>query len=135
MKINNLILAASAAGLASAYPRGRPVVPASRSLQKRASSFTWVGVNESGAEFGESNLPGTLGTDYTWPDTSKIQVLRDAGMNIFRIPFLMERVAPNGMTGTLDSTYLGDLKTVSSVVLEQREIGILSKAGYRPLNL
>ena len=70
-------------------------------------------MSESGAEFGESNIPGTLGTDYTWPDTSKIQVLRDAGMNIFRVPFLMERLVPSRLTGTLDSTYLSDLKSVS----------------------
>jgi endoglucanase len=53
-----------------------------------------------------------LGTDYTWPVTSKIQVLRDAGMNIFRVPFLMERLVPGSITGTLDATYLADLKTV-----------------------
>lgn len=70
-----------------------------------------VGVSESGAEFG-SNIPGTLGTDYTWPDTSKIQTLRNDGMNVFRIPFLMERLAPNEMTGSLDATYLKDLKSV-----------------------
>lgn len=70
-----------------------------------------VGVNESGAEFG-SSIPGTLGTDYTWPDTSKIQILRDAGMNIFRVPFLMERLVPSSMTGTPDATYLSDLKKV-----------------------
>lgn len=33
-------------------------------------------------------------------------------MNVFRIPFLMERLAPNQMTGSLDATYLKDLKSV-----------------------
>lgn len=70
-----------------------------------------VGTSESGAEFG-SALPGTLGTDYTWPETSKIQVLRNKGMNIFRIPFLMERLTPDGLTGSFASTYLSDLKSV-----------------------
>lgn len=70
-------------------------------------------MSESGAEFGESNIPGTLGTDYTWPETSKIQSLRKEGMNIFRVPFLMERLVPSKMTGTPDSTYLKDLKSVS----------------------
>lgn len=74
------------------------------------------GSNESGAEFGESNIPGTLGTDYTWPDTSKIQTLRDAGMNIFRVPFLMERLVPDDMTGSTDATYLKDLKEVASSI-------------------
>ncbi|KAE8329187.1 glycoside hydrolase superfamily [Aspergillus sergii] len=104
MRIGNLIVAASAASLVHAYP--------TRDIKKRGSGFTWVGVSESGAEFG-SSIPGTLGTDYTWPDTSKIQTLRDEGMNVFRIPFLMERLAPNQMTGSLDATYLKDLKSVS----------------------
>jgi endoglucanase len=104
MRISNLIMAASAAGLVSA-------LPVREMAKKRSSGFTWVGVNESGGEFG-SSIPGTLGTDYTWPDTSKIQTLRDAGMNIFRVPFLMERLVPSSMTGTPDATYLSDLKKV-----------------------
>lgn len=37
-------------------------------------------------------------------------------MNIFRIPFLMERLVPNSMTGTPDATYLADLnKTVTFI--------------------
>lgn len=72
------------------------------------------GSNESGAEFGEGNLPGVLGTDYTWPDTDKIQTLIDGGMNIFRVPFLMERLCPDGMAGSADSTYMGDLKSVGT---------------------
>lgn len=85
----------------------------SLSLRERSLIVIGFGVSESGAEFGESNIPGTLGKDYTWPGTSKIQVLRDAGMNVFRVPFLMERLVPSKMTGTLDSTYLSDLKSVS----------------------
>lgn len=79
----------------------------------RCTTLTEVGVgtSESGAEFG-SALPGTLGTDYTWPETSKIQVLRNKGMNIFRIPFLMERLTPDGLTSSFASTYLSDLKSV-----------------------
>jgi len=44
------------------------------SVNKKRSNFWFAGVNESGAEFGKSNLPGTLGTDYTWPLTSSIDV-------------------------------------------------------------
>lgn len=43
-------------------------------VQKRKSKFLFTGVNESGAEFGQGNLPGTLGTDYTWPVHSTIDV-------------------------------------------------------------
>ncbi|PYI15635.1 FII-CMCase [Aspergillus violaceofuscus CBS 115571] len=77
---------------------------------KRSSNFLWLGSNESGAEFGQANIPGVLGTDYIWPDASKIQVLVNAGMNIFRVPFMMERLIPTSLTGAADATYLADLK-------------------------
>lgn len=41
MRLTNLVLAASAAGLASAYPRSREVVPKrSADVKKRSSGFT-----------------------------------------------------------------------------------------------
>ncbi|KAJ6031302.1 Glycoside hydrolase superfamily [Penicillium herquei] len=135
MRISNLILAASAAGLASAYPRGRDVVPSKRSsaMKKRSSGFTWVGCNESGAEFG-SAIPGTLGTDYTWPTTANIQVLRDAGMNIFRVPFLMERLVPDGMTGSLATTYFDDLKTTVEFITNSGAYAVLDPHNYGRYN-
>ena len=39
-----------------------------------ATPFEFFGVNESGAEFGNTVIPGTLGTDYTWPETTSIDV-------------------------------------------------------------
>jgi endoglucanase len=42
-------------------------------------------------------------------------------MNIFRVAFLMERLAPNSLTGALDDFYLGNLTSVSgSVYLRKR---------------
>lgn len=29
----------------------------------------------------------------------------DAGLNVFRVPFLMERMVPGSMTGSIDSAY------------------------------
>jgi hypothetical protein len=49
---------------------------------KRAKKFQFVGVNESGAEFGNTALPGQLGKDYTWPDQNAINV--SASLNIHR---------------------------------------------------
>ncbi|KAJ5759646.1 hypothetical protein N7520_006802 [Penicillium odoratum] len=130
MRLTNLILAASAAGLASAYPRPRDVVPKRDSIaKKRSSGFTWVGVSESGAEFG-SAIPGTLGTDYTWPTTSNIKILRDAGMNIFRVPFLMERLVPDSMTGTPAATYLADLKTTVNFITDSGAYAVLDPHNY-----
>ncbi|PVH76225.1 glycoside hydrolase family 5 protein [Cadophora sp. DSE1049] len=84
-------------------------LPTAKIEEKRASTFRWFGANEAGAEFG-SNIPGVLGTDYTWPNPIAIQILRDDGMNIFRVPFLMERILPNGLTSSPDATYLQDMK-------------------------
>lgn len=39
---------------------------------KRKSSFEWAGINESGAEFGNTAIPGQLNKDYTWPAKSTI---------------------------------------------------------------
>lgn len=41
---------------------------------KRAGKFDFTGVSESGAEFGNTALPGRLGKDYTWPDHNAISV-------------------------------------------------------------
>lgn len=90
------------------------------------------GVNESGAEFGENNLPGVYvcpkprrrlydtnprfcskGTDYIWPEPSAISTLAKAGMNIFRVQFKMERLTPDGMTGAYNEDYLANLTAVS----------------------
>ena len=33
-----------------------------------SSSLQWLGVIESGAEFGNLAIPGEIGKDYTWPN-------------------------------------------------------------------
>ncbi|PYH96095.1 glycoside hydrolase [Aspergillus ellipticus CBS 707.79] len=124
MRISNVVMAASAASLVSALPKREM-----KEMKKRSSGFTWVGVSESGAEFG-SAIPGTLGTDYIWPDTSKIEVLRNAGMNIFRIPFLMERLTPDSLTGSFASTYLSDLKSTVEYVTNSGAYAVLDPHNY-----
>ncbi|PYH99050.1 glycoside hydrolase [Aspergillus ellipticus CBS 707.79] len=88
------------------------------SRAKRSSSFLWFGSNESGAEFGQANIPGTLGTDYIWPDAAGITTLYNTGMNIFRVPFLMERLVPTNLTGAADPTYMADLKATVETITD-----------------
>ncbi|KAH3196756.1 hypothetical protein LV157_004776 [Aspergillus fumigatus] len=97
---------------------------------KRASGFVWFGSNESGAEFGENKLPGVLGTDYIWPDASTIKTLHDAGMNIFRVAFRMERLIPNQMTGTPDATYLNDLKATVNAITSLGAYAVIDPHNY-----
>jgi aryl-phospho-beta-D-glucosidase BglC (GH1 family) len=54
-----------------------------------AGSFL-LGVNLAGAEFG-SNVPGTFGTDYTYPTHAEIDYYAAKGMSVIRLPFLWER--------------------------------------------
>ena len=97
------ILAASTASLALAAPV----------QQKRANKLQFFGVNESGPEFGETNLPGTKDTDYVWPTLSTIDTFYNKGMNTFRVNILMERLTHSSMSDTLNADYLKDLKDVS----------------------
>lgn len=78
--------------------------------EKRASKLSFFGVNESGPEFGEGNLPGVAGTDYTFPTLSTYDTFIDKGFNAFRLNVLMERLSPDSITGALDSTYLGKIQ-------------------------
>ncbi|KAJ5439188.1 uncharacterized protein N7458_010186 [Penicillium daleae] len=125
MRLNNIILLAAAAGSALAAPSKHA---------KRASSFEWFGTSESGAEFGSGNLPGVWGTDFIFPDTSTIQTLINDGMNIFRVQFLMERLTPNGMTGSFDSAYLKNLTTVVDYITQAGAHAVIDPHNYGRFN-
>lgn len=120
VKMKLSLLAVLALPLALAAPNKRAssfvctctLVPC---LEGYSANSTGFGSNESGAEFGQGNIPGVLGKDYIWPDASAIATLHSAGMNIFRVAFMMERLVPSTMTGAADATYMGDLKAVSRV--------------------
>lgn len=75
MKFLNILLGAAAAGSALAAPSGPAATP---TKDKRVSKFKFVGVNQSGAEFGKDTLPGQLGKHYTWPVKSTIDVSFDS---------------------------------------------------------
>nr|AFY98622.1 endo-beta-1,4-glucanase [Bispora antennata] len=123
MRFSTPLLATSL--MASVF--GSPVITTKRS---NSSTFQFFGVNESGAEFGQTNIPGTLGTDYTWPSTTAIGTLMDKGMNTFRIAFLMERLAQNSMTATLDATYLADLRKVVEYITGRGGYAVLDPHNF-----
>jgi endoglucanase len=75
MKFFDILLGLTGATVASAAVVDHPTPTI-----KRASKFQFVGVNQAGAEFGNKDLPGTLGKHYTWPVHSTIDVSA-------RIPF------------------------------------------------
>ena len=69
-----------------------------------------LGINLSGAEFG-SKVPGTFGTDYTYPTHAEIDYYASKGMDVIRLPFLWERVQPTE-GGALSSTELAHIDDV-----------------------
>lgn len=79
MRFTDLLLGAAAVTSVLAAP-ATDITTTSTSLskQRRKSKFQFTGVNESGAEFGNKNLPGLLGKDYTWPVKSTIDVSESA---------------------------------------------------------
>jgi endoglucanase len=58
------------------------------------AQILYTGVNLSGAEFGAGNLPGTFGTDYTYPTNAEVDYYVAKGMNTFRLPIRWERLQP-----------------------------------------
>jgi endoglucanase len=68
MKPSTLALTAVAAATVSAQN--------SSTGADTCGKFLFTGVSESCGEFGSGNIPGTLGTDYTWPSTDAIDVWR-----------------------------------------------------------
>jgi endoglucanase len=69
-----------------------------------------LGVNLSGAEFG-SNVPGTFGTDYTYPTHAEIDYYAGKGLSVIRLPFLWERLQHSEF-GAFDAAELGRLDDV-----------------------
>ncbi|ERS97498.1 hypothetical protein HMPREF1624_05666 [Sporothrix schenckii ATCC 58251] len=102
----------------------------SAAKQRRKSKFQFTGVNESGAEFGNKNLPGQLGKDYTWPVKSTIDTLTGKGLNIFRIPIMMERAIPTKMTGTINDTYFQGLTDIVSYVIGKGAYAIVDPHNF-----
>jgi len=91
---------------------------AAGTCQGPTRKLPYFGVNESGAEFGNTVIPGVLGTDYTWPAPSSIEYFVNQGFNFFRLPFLLERLCPpaTGITGAFDPHYFGNLSaTVNEI--------------------
>jgi len=67
------------------------------------------GINLAGAEFGENNLPGTLGRDYTFNSETTYQYFGAKNLNLVRLMLRWERLQP-ALHGPLDANYLAGIK-------------------------
>jgi endoglucanase len=82
----------------------------SRSADAASGRLLFAGVNLAGGEFGK--LPGTYGTDYTYPAPADIDYYVELGFNLIRVPFRWERLQPK-----LGAPFVaGDLALLTEVV-------------------
>ncbi|KAF8871533.1 endoglucanase [Gymnopilus junonius] len=100
------------------------------------TKFKFFGVNESGAEFGNTVIPAKLGKDYTFPSPSSIDYFVGQGFNTFRLPFLMERLSPpsTGLTGPFNQTYLSGLQTIISYITGKGAFVLLDPHNFMSYN-
>ncbi|GLB40406.1 putative cellulase (glycosyl hydrolase family 5) [Lyophyllum shimeji] len=110
--------------------------PAGTGCSGSLTKFKYFGVNQSGAEFGNTKIPGVLGTDYTWPSPSSIDYFVSQGFNTFRIPFQQERLSPpaTGLTGPFDATYLNGLKTIVNYITNKGAYAIIEPHNFMRYN-
>ena len=83
-----------------------------------------TGVNLAGADFGYDTLPGNFGREYTYPTTEEVDYFMAKGMNIFRLPFLWERLQ-NDQSGPLNQDELTRIKDFVSYVTSKQGYVIL----------
>lgn len=100
---------AAAAAPASAPAPAPSPAPALASPPAAGPGLSWRGVSLAGAEFGESKLPGTYGTDYIYPTSASAGYYQGKGMNLVRLPFRWERLQPQ-LNQALDPVELDRLK-------------------------
>ena len=77
-----------------------------------------AGVNLSGMEFG-SNVPGTLGTDYTVPTAAEFAYYHGKGVNLVRLPVLWERIEPNLFASPPNAAFSGAYVRLIKTALRQ----------------
>ncbi|CEI62377.1 Endoglucanase gh5-1 [Fusarium venenatum] len=92
--------------------------------------FLWAGVNEAGGEFGEKNLPGTWGKDFTFPEPAAVDTLISQGYNTFRVQLKMERANPSGLTGAYDQAYLKNLTSIVNHITGKGATVLLDPHNY-----
>ncbi len=87
------------------------------------------GTNLAGAEFGGGQLPGIPNKNYTYPTKAEVDYFTGKGMNIFRLPFLWERLQPEP-NAALDQAELGRIKTFVTYATSRKAVVILDPHNY-----
>src|SRR5262249_52387263 len=96
---------------------------------KGRAAIEFTGVNLAGADFGDSHLPGTYGTDYAYPNASEINYFVGKGMNTFRLPFRWERLQRSA-NADFDATELSRLDAVVTAATAAGAFVVLDPHNY-----
>lgn len=117
-------------------PQSTPSAPSGDICPGTRTKFQFFGVNQSGAEFGNANIPGTLNKDYTWPSTDSVDFFMAKGFNTFRITFLMERLTPpaTGLTGPFDADYLSGLTSIANYITNKGGFAVIDPHNFMRFN-
>ncbi len=102
--------------------------------QTPAASGFMRGVNLAGADFGDGNVPGVYGVDYTYPTASELDYYKNKGLNLIRLPFRWERVQHN-LWGGLDGAELGRIDGVVAAAKARNMKVILDVHNYMRFRL
>ncbi|KAG6089606.1 hypothetical protein E4U30_001534 [Claviceps sp. LM220 group G6] len=108
--------------------------PASTEPASAPGKLKWFGVSESAAEFAPDKIPGVPGQDYSFPDIQSINGLIKEGYNIFRIPFLLERMASPSLSSPLQTDYLNSITEIINAITKQGKHAILDAHNYGRYN-
>jgi endoglucanase len=93
------------------------------------AEITYTGVNLAGADFGESNLPGTYNTHYTYPRPQEVDYFVGKGLNTFRIPFRWERLQ-RAQNAALNAAELARLTTIVNYATSKGAHVVLDPHNY-----
>jgi len=96
----------------------------------QAGKLLYTGCAESCAEYGSNVIPGVYGKDYIYPSNFSIDHLYSRGMNLFRVPFLWERMQLT-LNQPLSTQQLAYLKgTVNEITNVRKGYALLDPHNY-----
>ncbi|KAI9658343.1 MAG: Endoglucanase gh5-1 [Bathelium mastoideum] len=94
-----------------------------------ASALQFLGVSESVAEFGTA-IPGVWGKDFYFPDNDTISTLIGQGFNLFRVPFMMERMAVGSITANLQGPYFYNYSGTIDYITSKGAYAVIDPHNY-----
>ena len=97
------------------------------------AAMQYTGVNLAGGEFASQNKPGRYGYDYAYPTAAEVNYYVGKGTNVFRMPFLWERVQ-RGLDQPLYADDLTKIKTFVNTATNAGAYVVLDPHNYGKYN-